>query len=124
MPVFQMRFANRSNPGAVQDWILHGTINQQFQLQPDHVSGGNLTINQNGLIQIAVDTNLFAAADLAYTAATNTWTLNSNTPNEFALAAGGGIVTVRCFLGNGDATSHSKPQYEEQNPKHEVSDPS
>jgi hypothetical protein len=30
-----------------------------------------------------------------YTAASNTWALNSHTPNEFQLATGQGVVTVR-----------------------------
>lgn len=99
MPVFTMRYVNRSNPGASQDWNIGGIIRQDFTLQPNYEAGGQLTITNNGTILIAVDSeSRFAAASLVYTAATNTWTLDSQTPNEFQLQVAGVTVTVRCLL--------------------------
>jgi hypothetical protein len=123
MPQFQMRWANRSNPGATQDWQLGGAIHDAFQLQPDFVRSGTLNVSNDTVVQIAVTTNQFAAANLTYTASTNTWALASHTPNEFQLQVGNGIVTVRCLLGNAAATRHSRPQYQAQEPKHQSSDP-
>jgi hypothetical protein len=109
MPTFTMRWANRSNPGAEQDWILGGIVHENFTLAPDYVASGQLTINANGTVQIAVNSqHHFAAATLTYTAVGNHWALASNTPNEFQLAAGGNIVTVRCLLNDAAA----RPPYE------------
>jgi hypothetical protein len=124
MPVFQLRWANRSNPnGAIQDWQIGGAIHDQFQLHPDFVRQGNINVNHDTHIQIAVSTNQFAAADLRYTAATNTWILQSHTPNEFQLQTGGGIVTVRCLLKN-HAQAVTSPEYLAKEPVFESTDPS
>jgi hypothetical protein len=95
MPNYTIRWTNRSNSD--QDWQIHN--GDHFQLQPNFVRSVAIVINNNYAYQIAVSTNGgFAAANLSYTAATDTWALNSNTPNEWQLAVGGGNVTVRCLL--------------------------
>jgi hypothetical protein len=95
MPPFTLRWTNRS--GSTQDWIIQNL--DQFTLQPDHVRSVNVNLNNNFTFNIAVDTtNTFAAAALTYTAGTNVWSLNTNTPNEWQLAVGGGLVTLRCML--------------------------
>jgi hypothetical protein len=91
-------------------------------LQPDYVGGGDLTVNANLTIQIAVNsTRHFAAANLTYTAATNTWALDSHTPNEFQLATGNGIVTVRCLLT--DAAAQHRNSFVGSEPRLEREDP-
>jgi hypothetical protein len=101
MPQFQLRWVNRSNPGAVQDWQIGGAVADNFQLQQNYERAAALNINNNANFMIAVSSaNHFAAATLTYTAATNQWTINGVTPNEFQLAVGAGIVTVRCVLNN------------------------
>jgi hypothetical protein len=95
MPPFTLRFANRST--STQDWIIQNL--DQFTLQPDFVRSANVNLNNNYTFNIAANTvNTFAAASLVYTAGTNTWALNSLTPNEWQLAAAAGVVTVRCLL--------------------------
>ncbi len=97
MPNFTLRWANRSN--STQDWAISNGDN--FQLLPNQVRTVQITINNDHIYQIAVNTNnTFAAAALTYTAATQTWQLNSQTPNEWQLATGNNIVTVRCLLDN------------------------
>jgi hypothetical protein len=123
MPDFILRCANRSH--ANQDWILGGIVQHEFSLQPDWVQPGNLAINHDGTIQIAVSTeNPFrnAAAHLTYTAATNSWALASPTPNEFELVTGGQYVTVRCFLTN--AVAQSRISFVAGKPTEEPDDPS
>jgi len=116
MPVFQLRWVNRSNPGAIQDWQIGGAVADNFQLQQDYVRAAVLTINNSANFMISVTSaNHIAAASLAYTAATNQWTLNSMTPNEFQLAVGGGIVTVRCVLN--DVQAAGRLEYDAMEPE-------
>lgn len=105
MPPFTLRWANRSNPGTGQTWQIGGAITDAFQLAADFVRQANVVINNDNTFQIAVftDGSHFAAANVTYTANTQAWTLNSNTPNEFQLQTGGGIVTVRCLLNDAAA---------------------
>ena len=102
MPPFTLRFANRST--STQDWIIQNL--DQFTLQPDFVRAANVNLNNDYTFNIAVNTdNTFTAAALTYTAASNTWALNSLTPNEWQLATAGAVVTVRCLL-NATAAGH------------------
>lgn len=96
MPDFTLRFANRGT--STQDWTIQHL--DQFTLDPNWVLEATITLHNDRTFNVAVDTPSphFAAASLAYTAATDSWTLQSNTPNEFQLAVGGGLVTLRCFL--------------------------
>ncbi|SEV95490.1 hypothetical protein SAMN05428988_0763 [Chitinophaga sp. YR573] len=97
MPVFNLRCANRSQ--SAQDWAIFN--GPSFTLQPDFVNSGNVNMTNTYTFRIAVNTNnSFGHADLTYTAGTNVWTLASLTPNEWELAQGNGIVTVRCLLEN------------------------
>ena len=116
MADYTIRWANRSN--SVQDWQISNGDN--FQLRPNFVREVAVTIYNDYTWQIAVSTNgRFAAANLTYTAATQTWILDSNTPNEWQLAVGEGIVTVRCFLE--DATE--EPEYSPSDPIQESETP-
>ena len=91
MPQFTLRFANRSM--STQDWMIQNL--DQFTLQPDFVRSANVNLNNDYTFNIAVSTdNTFAAAALTYTAASNTWALNSQTPNEWQLATAAPIVTM------------------------------
>src|SRR5690606_22798710 len=57
------------------------------------------TIHNDYTYQVVVSTHLGNAhTSLSYTAATQVWTLNTHTPNEWQLAQGNGIVTLRCLL--------------------------
>lgn len=95
MPRFTLRWANRSHSD--QDWMI--SVGDNFHLRPNYVRTVQVTINRDFTYQIVVSTNGgHAAANLTYTAATNTWTLNSHTPNEWQLQVGNNIVTVRCLL--------------------------
>lgn len=95
MANFTIRWANRSN--STQDWMISNGDN--FTLLPNYVRSAQVTINNNYTYQISVTTNHgFAAASLSYTAATQTWQLNSSTPNEWQLGTGNNTVTVRCLL--------------------------
>lgn len=111
MPQFTLRWANRGTSD--QDWNIQNL--DSFTLQPDYTRRGQITLNANRTFNIAVNTdNRFAAAALTYTAGTNTWALNSLTPNEWQLAVGGGIVTVRCFLSNANEVEGEDLRYEPQ----------
>jgi len=115
MAVFQLRWVNRSNPGAVQDWQIGGAVADNFQLQQNYERAAALNINNSANFMISVSSvSHFAAATLAYTAATNQWALNSVTPNEFQLAVGGGNVTVRCMLN--DAQVAGRLEYKASEP--------
>lgn len=96
MPNFTLRWANRS--ADTQDWMVSN--GDSFTLQSNHVRTVQVGLNFDYEFSIAVmdESGLAAAAELRYSAGTNSWTLTSHTPNEFALAQGNGIVTVRCFL--------------------------
>lgn len=95
MPNYTIRFANRSQ--SVQDWTT--TYFGHFQLNPDFVRSGNININNNYTFQIAVSTDGgIAATNLIYTSATQLWSIQTHTPNEWELAQGNGIVTLRCLL--------------------------
>jgi hypothetical protein len=97
MPDFTLRWVNRSTNNSSQDWQIYMFDN--FTLQPNYAREAGITLHNDRTFQIAVNTtNTFVAAALTWTAATNTWTLNSVTPNEFQLQVGGGYVTVRCLL--------------------------
>ncbi len=103
MPLFTIRWANRSN--STQDWRISN--GDTFSLQADYVREANININNDYTFQIAVDTDSrFTAAALTYIAATQTWQLNSQTPNEWQLATGNKIVTVRCLLENAELTGN------------------
>ena len=95
MPQFTLRFANRSH--SIQDWDVYQQ--NSFQLQPDHVQPINITINNDHTYQIAVSTNGgYTYVALSYHSHTQNWTIQTPTPNEWQLAQGNGIVTLRCFL--------------------------
>ncbi|SFD78250.1 hypothetical protein SAMN05518672_103197 [Chitinophaga sp. CF118] len=95
MPNFNLRWVNRSR--SKQDWMISN--GDSFTLQPNFERSVNLIINNDYTFRIVVSTRGgYAHADLTYSAHTNSWTLTSLTPNEWGLAQGNGIVTVRCFL--------------------------
>ncbi len=96
MPDFTLRWTNRSN--VEQDWAIH-PVGDDFTLQPNFSRAVRASHGANYTYQIAVSTtNTFGAANLTYTAATNSWTLNSHTPNEFQLDVNGATVRVTCTL--------------------------
>jgi hypothetical protein len=106
MPLFTLRFANRSLSS--QDWMISN--GDSFTLLPNHVRSANINITNDYTYRIVVGTlGGNAHADLSYHAATNTWALASVTPNEWALQTGNGIVTVRCFLD--DVIEINTPSY-------------
>jgi hypothetical protein len=110
MANFTIRFANRSN--SVQDWAIYQY--DEFQLQPDHIRPVDLTIDNNYTFQIVVSTNGgYTNANLIYNSATQLWSINSHTPNEWELAQGNNVVTLRCLLEN-VTLKHERPTY---NPK-------
>ena len=95
MPQYKLRWANRSQ--SKQDWQISNGDN--FTLRADFFMPVRLTINNKYTFQIAVSTaGGFAAADLSYNAANQTWVLNIQTPSEWQLQVRNMIVTVRCFL--------------------------
>jgi hypothetical protein len=107
MPGYTIRWANRS--ASNQDWQISN--GDSFELLPNYVKCATVTINNDYTFQISVTTNGgVAAANLKYTAANQTWNLDSNTPNEWQLATGNNIVTVRCFL-NDIPQNENKPEY-------------
>src|SRR5699024_6380047 len=106
MPNFQLRWINRSQSN--QDWMIHNGDN--FTLAPDHVRTANITIHNDYTFQVVVSTNGGNAhASISYTAATNVWALVTHTPNEWQLAQGNGIVTLRCLLE--DVNTAQMPDY-------------
>jgi len=97
MPIYQVRWTNRS--AADQDWQISNGDN--FTLRPNYVRLVQVTINNDYTFGIAVSTNGgIAAANLTYTAATQSWALTSHTPREWGFDTAGNIVTVRCLLEN------------------------
>ena len=119
MPAYTIRWANRSHSN--QDWQISNGDN--FSLRPDYVRNVNVTINNDYSFGISVTTDRgVAAATLTYTAATQTWALNSFTPNEWRLAVGNNIVTVRCFLEDVDSEAE-EPQYVPSEPILDSEDP-
>jgi hypothetical protein len=116
MPLYQLYFRNSATPPADQDWILGGVIGQEFTLKPNQHGGGQLNINSDGAIQISVSTDFFAAAVLAYTAATDTWDLSSPTPNQFQLGVFDAQVKVECFLNDQNQNSGVRPEYVGEQP--------
>jgi len=114
---YTIRWANRSNSD--QDWIISNGDN--FELMPNYVRSAAVRINNNYTWQLVVSTDGGnAAASLTYNASTQAWAINSHTPNEWALQAGNGIVTVRCFLDDVNDGTKVIPSYEATNPKLDV----
>ncbi|HEX8432161.1 MAG TPA: hypothetical protein VF625_12785 [Longimicrobium sp.] len=113
MPQFIIRWANRGT--SPQDWNIQNL--DAFHLDPNYVRPAQINLNANRTYNIAVDTEgpHFAAATLTYTAAGSTWALTSNTPAEWQLATGGGIVTVRCLLS--DPAVQVQPEYSASEPQ-------
>ena len=115
MPIYQIRWTNRS--AADQDWQISNGDN--FTLQPNFVRPAQVTIHNDYTFVIAVSTNGgIAAANLIYTAATDSWALTSHTPNEWGFATAGNVVTVRCLLQNVNAFN-ADIQYTGGQPLHE-----
>ena len=83
-----------------QNWNLNG--------YPDHdlTPNGSFTgtynnVHQDNQLQIAITTNnRFAAVTLIYTAATQLWSIDTHTPNEFYLNVQGMNVGLGCLLGS------------------------
>jgi len=97
VPQYTLRWANRSN--ANQDWQISN--GDHFTLQPNYVRAVQLDIHNTYTYQVAVSTQGgFTACALTWTSGTGQWTLQSVTPNEWDLAQGNGIVTLRCLLQN------------------------
>lgn len=115
MPAFTLRWANRGT--STQHWMVQNF--DDFTLLPNYVRSVAININNNYTYMMAVDTPgpRFSAASLTYTAATNLWTLNSMTPNEWQLAQGNGIVTVRCLLSDDGAQQADVPSYAAADPE-------
>lgn len=119
MPIFSLRWANHTD--AEQDWMI--STGDNFTLHPDHVRTGQVDMITNYVFGIAVTTDGgVAAAELAYTAATQAWVLTSHTPNEWELAVGKGVVTVRCLLKNVNASGQGV-EYTAGDPVHDKKDP-
>jgi len=92
-----LRWVNRGSK--IQSWQINN--GDEFVLQPNYARPVQIRIDNNYTYQISVDVDepfRNTAASLTYIAATNTWTINSVTPREWALEYGNDIVTVRCFL--------------------------
>jgi hypothetical protein len=104
MPAYTLYWTNRSQSD--QDWQINN--GDTFELQPNFTRRVQIVINNTYTFQIAVTTDGgFAACTLTWTQATQTWSLNSMTPAEWQLAAGGANVTVRCLLEDaGDAPEY------------------
>jgi hypothetical protein len=91
-----------------------------FTLLSNYVRSVNIVINQNYTYQVVVDTNGgYAHASLTYTANTGLWTMASNTPNEWQLAQGNGVVTLACLLENVNAATYL-PEYHAEVPASEA----
>lgn len=97
MPQYTLRWTNRSH--AVQDWQISN--GDHFTLNPDWVRTVQINIQHTYTYQVAVSTqHAFAACALTWNSGTGVWTLQTVTPNEWQLAQGNGIVTLRCLLEN------------------------
>jgi hypothetical protein len=111
MANYKLRFANRSN--AVQDWMIYRF--HSFQLNPNYVQSSNVTIHHNYTYQIVVSTDGgYAHVDLIYNSVARLWSIQTNTPNEWQLAQGNNIVTLRCLLKNVELNKKS-PSYSFEN---------
>ncbi len=110
MPAYTIRWANRSH--SVQDWQISN--GDAFQLQPDWVRQAQVVVDQTYTFGVSVTTEGgFASCALTWTQGTQTWSLQSNTPNEWQLAVGGAVVTVRCFL---EDVPVEEPEYSARDP--------
>ena len=107
MANYTLRFANRSH--SIQDWMIYRF--DSFQLNPDYVRSANVTIHNDYTYNIVVSTDGgYAHVDLNYNATTQVWSIQSHTPNEWEIAQGNGIVTLRCLLEDQDL-DEKKPDY-------------
>ena len=115
MPIYQIRWTNRS--AADQDWQISNGDN--FTLRPNYVRQAQVTIHNDYTFGIAVTTNGgIAAANLTYTAETDSWALTSHTPHQWGFGTIGNTVTVRCLLENVNVLN-ANIEYNGDQPLHE-----